>query len=152
MTNKALPRMKSVRNVSTIVMAYVSNNSISVGELPLLITSVHQAVHSLSTGVAKAPPEKVAPQVPATSVRKSLTPDNLVCLECGKSFVSIKRHLDSSHDLTPEKYRAKWGLPSTYPMVTVKYSATRSELAKDLKLGHKAKRPANKKKKLKETA
>ena len=118
-----------------IVSAYVSNNSVSATELTALIGDVHGALLRVSSGAVEAPAE--APK-PAVSVKKSITPDYIVCLEDGKKFKSLKRHLRSHYDLSPEEYREKWGLPSDYPMVAPNYSATRSRLAKDNGLGRKA--------------
>ena len=116
-----------------IVAAYVSNNVIPANELPDLISNVVAAVSATqkqSEGEADAP-------VPAVSIRKSITPDYLICLEDGKKFKSLKRHLRTHYDLSPEQYREKWGLPADYPMVAPSYAATRSELAKKMGLGQK---------------
>ncbi len=115
-----------------IVSAYVSNNSVSVGELPSLIGEVHAALMRVSTGVAETPAE--APK-PAIAIRKSITPDHIVCLEDGKKFKSLKRHLRTQYDLSPEEYREKWGLPADYPMVAPNYAQARSDLAKQMGLG-----------------
>src|SRR4051794_3735553 len=103
-----------------IVAAYVGNNSVSAAELPKLIQSIHDAISGVSTGQAEAP---AAPQAPAVSVRKSITPDFLICLEDGRRFKSLKRHLRTKYDMSPEDYRAKWGLPKDYPMVAPNYAA-----------------------------
>ena len=118
-----------------IVSAYVSNNSVPSGELPSLIAEVHRALSSTQQGVVKPEPE---PLRPAVNPKKSVFPDYIVCLEDGKKFKSLKRHLQSHYDMTPEEYRAKWGLPADYPMVAPNYSATRSRLARDNGLGRKA--------------
>ena len=118
-----------------IVSAYVSNNSVSAGEIPNLINQVHSALMRVSAGQTDAQPE---PLKPAISVKKSITPDYLVCLEDGKKFKSLKRHLGVHFNLTPDAYRAKWGLPSDYPMVAPNYAASRSQLAKSIGLGRKA--------------
>jgi predicted transcriptional regulator len=117
-----------------IVAAYVSYNSVPPGGLPALIQSVHMALTSL--GAVEAVPEPVA-LVPAVSIRRSITPEYLICLDDGKRFKSLRRHL-KSHGLTPEQYRQKWGLPQSYPMVAPNYAAARSALAKKLGLGRKA--------------
>lgn len=118
-----------------IVCAYVSHNALSVTDLPKLIADVHSALRGLhSTGVQE-PVEELKPAVP---VRKSVAPDYIICLEDGKKFKSLKRHLRTHYDLSPEEYRDKWGLPADYPMVAPNYSATRSRLAKDNGLGRKA--------------
>jgi predicted transcriptional regulator len=116
-----------------IVSAFVSRNSLPSGELPALIYSVHTALAKLSSGAATTV-EPAAP-VPVVSVRKSITPDYLVCLEDGRHFKSLRRHLSTSHGMTPEQYREKWKLPSDYPVVAANYAAQRSELAKKIGLG-----------------
>ena len=121
-----------------IVCAYVANNSVQAGNLPALIGSIHTAVSSL--GVAPAPE---AP-IPATDPKRSVHSDYIVCLEDGKRFKSLKRHLMTHYALTPDEYRAKWGLPRDYPMVAPNYAAARSELAKKMGLGRKSKLPAKK--------
>ncbi|MEO6396404.1 MAG: MucR family transcriptional regulator [Devosia sp.] len=118
-----------------IVSAYVSHNALSVTDLPKLIGEVYSALRGLRSTVAAAPAEELKPAVP---VRKSVAPDYIICLEDGKKFKSLKRHLRTHYDLSPEDYREKWGLPSDYPMVAPNYSATRSRLAKDNGLGRKA--------------
>jgi predicted transcriptional regulator len=120
-----------------IVSAYVSNNSVPTAELPSLINSVHMALAQTASGQTAQPAE---PLVPAVSVKKSLTPDYIVCLEDGKKFKSLKRHLRTTYDLTPEQYRAKWGLPVDYPMVAPNYAKARSELAKTMGLGQQRKK------------
>lgn len=118
-----------------IVCAYVSHNALSVTDLPKLIADVHLALKSLHSPVA---PEVAEEQKPAVPVRKSVAPDFIICLEDGKKFKSLKRHLRTHYNLSPEEYREKWGLASDYPMVAPNYSATRSRLAKDNGLGRKA--------------
>ena len=117
-----------------IVSAYVSNNSVSAGEIPNLINQVHSALMRVSVGQSEAQPE---PLKPAVSVKKSITPDYLVCLEDGKKFKSLKRHLRTQYNMTPEAYREKWGLAPDYPMVAPNYAAKRQELAKKIGLGRK---------------
>jgi predicted transcriptional regulator len=116
-----------------IVAAFVSNNSVPAGELPALIDAVHTSVRRLAEGPESAAP-KVEAKAPAVSIRKSVTPDFLICLEDGKHFKSIRRHL-TLHGLTPEQYREKWRLPADYPMVAANYAAQRSALAKKIGLG-----------------
>jgi predicted transcriptional regulator len=116
-----------------IVSAYVANNSVPASDLPNLINDVHNALARVSSGVA--PPAIVEPQKPATSVKKSITPDFLVCLEDGKKFKSLKRHLRSQYNMSPEQYREKWALPADYPMVAPNYAEARSQLAKKMGLG-----------------
>lgn len=118
-----------------IVAAYVSHNAISPTDLPKLIADVHGALRGLGAEELIEPAEEKKPAVP---VRKSVTPDYIVCLEDGKKFKSLKRHLRTHYNLSPEEYREKWGLPADYPMVAPSYSATRSKLAKDNGLGRKA--------------
>jgi predicted transcriptional regulator len=115
-----------------IVAAYVSNNAVTVAEMPGLIGDVHRALLALATGVAETAVE--APK-PAVSVKKSITPDFIVCLEDGKKFKSLKRHLRTQYGMSPEDYREKWGLPADYPMVAPNYAAARSDLAKQMGLG-----------------
>lgn len=118
--------------VVDIVSAYVGNNSLAVGELPGLITSVHGALAHLSNKPSE--PEEPAP-TPAVSIRRSIQQDFLICLEDGKKFKSLKRHLRTRYNLSPDEYRARWNLPDDYPMVAPSYAATRSELARTMGLG-----------------
>jgi predicted transcriptional regulator len=120
---------------SEIVAAYVGHNALSPGDLPKLIGEVYSALKTL--GSSPAVSEAEAPK-PAVTVRRSVTADYLVCLEDGKKFKSLKRHLMTHHSLSPQQYREKWGLPSDYPMVAPNYSETRSSLAKSSGLGRKA--------------
>lgn len=122
-----------------IVAAYVSRNSLSPADLPKLIADVYAALRGLNTPVFVEAEEVLKP---AVSVRKSITPDFLICLEDGKKFKSLKRHLRTTYDMSADEYRAKWGLPPDYPMVAPNYSATRSALAKSNGLGRKAPEPA----------
>ncbi|KMO36919.1 MucR family transcriptional regulator [Methylobacterium tarhaniae] len=115
-----------------IVAAFVSNNSVPVGELPGLIAAVHSALNGLGHG---ATAEAVEPLTPAVPIKKSIMPDYLVCLEDGKKFKSLKRHLRTRYGLSPEDYRARWNLSPDYPMVAPNYAAARSELAKTMGLG-----------------
>ncbi len=118
-----------------IVSAYVSHNALSANDLPKLIADVHNALKGLKSPVVVEQAEELKPAVP---VRKSIAPDYIICLEDGKKFKSLKRHLRTHYNLSPEEYREKWGLPADYPMVAPNYSATRSRLAKDNGLGRKA--------------
>jgi predicted transcriptional regulator len=115
----------------------VSNNSVAASDIPALINQVHSALLRVSSGAKDAPTE---PLKPAVSVKKSITPDYLVCLEDGKKFKSLKRHLRTQYNVTPEQYREKWGLPADYPMVAPNYAAARSKLAKDMGLGQQRRR------------
>lgn len=121
-----------------IVSAFVLNNAIATDALPRLIAGVHGALAG-TTQVAAPEPD---PQTPAVSIRKSITPDHIICLEDGKPFKPMKRHLANKYGLTPEDYRAKWGLPQDYPMVAPNYAAARSELAKSMGLGQGGRKPA----------
>ncbi|QNQ10461.1 MucR family transcriptional regulator [Sphingomonas alpina] len=116
-----------------IVGSHVANNSVSVNDLPGLITSIYDALSGLGT-----PIEVEAPvQAPAVSIRSSVKAESVTCLECGGVQRTLKRHLTTAHGLTPDGYRAKWNLPASYPMVAPAYSVKRSEMAKSLGLGRK---------------
>ena len=119
-----------------IVSAYVANNALVVSELPQVIGAVHTALSRACQQVASG---RTADQKPAVSAKKSLTPDFLICLEDGKKFKSLKRHLRSRYNMSPEQYREKWGLDPDYPMVAPNYAKTRSALAKKIGLGKKRK-------------
>jgi predicted transcriptional regulator len=120
-----------------IVAAHVSNNSVAVNDLPVLIANVHAALSKLDTPAA--PPE--VKQEPAVSIRSSIKPDYVVCLEDGKKLKMLKRHLMTHYQMTPDQYRAKWGLPADYPMVAPNYAEQRRTLAKKIGLGTKRRRP-----------
>jgi predicted transcriptional regulator len=122
---------------ASIVSAYVSNNSVPTQDLPALINQVHSALTRVSTGQGDLPSE---PLRPAVSVKRSITPDHIVCLEDGKKFKSLKRHLRTQYGMTPEQYREKWSLPPDYPMVAPNYAAARSQLAKQMGLGQQRRR------------
>ena len=122
---------------ASIVSAYVSNNTVPAGELPSLISHVHSALLNVSEGRAATIAE---PSKPAISVKRSVTDDYLVCLEDGKRFKSLKRHLRTRYDMSPDQYREKWGLPSDYPMVAPNYAQARSRLAKQMGLGQQRRR------------
>lgn len=123
-----------------IVSAYVGHNTVPANDLAGLIHQVHDALQNVANGTAKQPAEKSEPAVP---VRKSITPDFLICLEDGKKFKSLKRHLRTHYDLGPDEYREKWGLPRDYPMVAPNYAQARSKLAKKMGLGQSGRsRPA----------
>src|SRR3954452_4889626 len=117
---------------ASIVSAYVSNNPVPASDVPGLIGQIHAALLRVSSGRTEVPLE---PAKPAVSVKKSMTPDYLVCLEDGKRFKSLKRHLRTQYGMTPEQYREKWGLPADYPMVAPNYAVARSKLAKEMELG-----------------
>jgi predicted transcriptional regulator len=122
-----------------IVAAYVSHNTIAVGELPGLIAQVHAALAQVVAGRGEGGNEVAKP---AVAVKKSVTPEFIVCLEDGKKFKSLKRHLRSQYDMSPEQYRDKWNLPADYPMVAPNYAEARSRLAKEMGLGQQRKRRA----------
>src|SRR6202163_1376845 len=115
-----------------IVSAYVSNNSVRTAELPGLIAEVHRALNGTHAIANEPEPE---PRKPAVNPKRSVFPDYIVCLEDGKKFKSLKRHLRTHYDLSPEEYREKWGLAHDYPMVAPNYAAARSQLAKQMGLG-----------------
>jgi predicted transcriptional regulator len=127
---------------SDIVAAYVSNNPVPVSELPAMIKSVHAMLGSLSGGAG----DVATTQKPAVTVKKSVTPEFLICLEDGKKLKMLKRYLRSRYGLTPDQYRAKWNLPADYPMVASNYAAQRSEFAKKIGLGRSS-APATKSRK-----
>ncbi|MBB5686224.1 MucR family transcriptional regulator [Sphingobium boeckii] len=116
-----------------IVAAHVSNNSVAVSDLPVLIQNVHGAL----AGLGGTPPVVEVKQEPAVSVRSSVKPDYVVCLEDGKKLKMLKRHLMTHYQMTPEQYRAKWNLPADYPMVAPNYAEQRRTLAKKIGLGTK---------------
>ncbi len=120
----------TIEYASDIVSAYVSNNPIQSTELPDLIREVHSTLQDLKNSAGEA----AAPE-PAIAIKKSITDDFLICLEDGKKFKSLKRHLRSKYGMSPEEYREKWGLPYDYPMVAPSYARKRSALAKEMGLG-----------------
>ena len=122
-----------------IVSAYVSNNTVAAGDIPALISQVHAALNRVSGESGDVPSE---PLRPAVSVKKSITPEYIVCLEDGKKFKSLKRHLRTQYNMTPEQYREKWALGADYPMVAPSYAAARSQLAKQMGLGQQRRRRA----------
>jgi predicted transcriptional regulator len=115
-----------------IVAAYVSHNPLPAADIPALINQVHGALTMISTGQKPAPSDDLKPMVP---VKKSVTPDYIICLEDGKRFKSLKRHLRTQYNMSPDQYREKWDLPRDYPMVAPNYAATRSRLAMQIGLG-----------------
>ncbi len=120
-----------------IVSAYLSHNTVPAGDIPGLINQVHAALTRVSGTPGESP---VEPLKPAISVKKSVTPEYIVCLEDGKKFKSLKRHLRTQYNMTPEQYRDKWNLPVDYPMVAPNYAAARSQLAKQMGLGQQRRR------------
>ena len=121
-----------IEMTADIVAAYVGANSVTAADLPSLIQSVHRALTGVATGTDVA---EAAPREPAVPVKKSITPEYLVCLEDGRKFKSLKRHLRTKYNMSPEDYRAKWSLPKDYPMVAPSYAKARSDLAKQMGLG-----------------
>ena len=119
-----------------IVASYVSNNSVSIGDLPTVILEVYKTLTGLGTQAAQ--PERPKP---AVAIKKSVTPDFIICLEDGKQLKMLKRHLKTAYNMSPEEYRERWGLPADYPMVAPNYAKHRSALAKKIGLGTKPRKP-----------
>ena len=135
MAETAVPKMAEeelLRMTADVVAAYVSNNTLPTTQLAEVINAVYSSLRSLEGQAAEPAPEPLKPAVP---IRKSITPDFLVCLEDGKKLKMLKRHLRSTYNLTPDEYRVKWGLAPDYPMVAPKYAEQRSEFAKKIGLG-----------------
>jgi predicted transcriptional regulator len=130
-----------IEMTADIVSAYVGANTVAATDLPSLIQSVHRALAGMSgeSQVAEA-----APQEPAVSLKRSITPEFLICLEDGRKFKSLKRHLRTKYNMSPEDYRAKWGLAKDYPMVAPNYAKARSDLAKQMGLGQGGRQAARK--------
>lgn len=126
-----------VELTADIVAAYVGNNAVPAADLPNLINDVYQA---LAAAIGGTKEKEVVEEKPAVPVRRSVTPEHIVCLEDGKKFKSLKRHLRTHHNMTPEEYREKWGLPADYPMVAPNYAEARSSLAKKMGLGQRRRR------------
>ena len=126
-----------IQLTANIVSAYVSNNTVPSAEIPNLIGQIHSALLRVSGGQAPTPAEPLKPAVP---LKRSITSDYLVCLEDGKKFKSLKRHLRTQYGMTPEQYREKWALPPDYPMVAPNYAAARSQLAKQMGIGQQRRR------------
>ncbi|HEY4345461.1 MAG TPA: MucR family transcriptional regulator [Parvibaculum sp.] len=125
-------RAELIDLTAEIVSAYVGHNSVAPVDLPALIHRIFEALTQVADGSTKTSAEKAEP---AISIRKSITPDFLICLEDGKKFKSLKRHLRTHYNLGPDEYREKWGLPRDYPMVAPNYAQARSKLAKKMGLG-----------------
>ena len=123
-----------LRMAVDVVAAYVSNNQISSGQISEIINSVYNSLIGLDDTPSETDSEL---QKPAIAIRKSVTPDYIICLEDGKKLKMLKRHLRTTYNLTPEEYRTKWGLPPDYPMVAPNYAKQRSQFAKDIGLGRK---------------
>lgn len=126
-----------IDQTASIVAAYVSHNTIAADQVPALIARVHAALLQVSAGTAATNGEVLTPAVP---VKRSIFPDYLVCLEDGKKFKSLKRHLRTQYKMSPEQYRERWNLPADYPMVAPNYAKTRSQLARKMGLGQQRKR------------
>jgi predicted transcriptional regulator len=121
---------------SNIVAAYVSHNTMVAVDVPKFIEAVHAALSNATTRIIVEPKKELIPVVP---IKKSVTPDCIICLEDGKKFKSLKRHLRTRYDMSPEEYRERWGLPHDYPMVAPLYAESRSRLAKEMGLGQRRK-------------
>ncbi|MGH7046769.1 MAG: MucR family transcriptional regulator [Stellaceae bacterium] len=142
MAETAAPKLAEeelLRMTADVVAAYVSNNTLPTTQLAEVINAVYGSLKGLEGQVAEPPPEPVKPAVP---IRKSVTPDYLICLEDGKKLKMLKRHLRSTYNLTPDEYRARWGLAPDYPMVAPNYAEQRSAFAKKIGLGRGASRQA----------
>jgi predicted transcriptional regulator len=142
MTETAAPKMPEedlLRMTADVVAAYVSNNTLPTAQLAEVINAVYSSLRGLEGRAAEPPAEPLKPAVP---IRKSITPEYLICLEDGKKLKMLKRHLRSTYHMTPDEYRAKWGLGPDYPMVAPKYAEQRSEFAKKIGLGRGAGRRA----------
>src|SRR5438477_11168690 len=126
------PEDDLLRMTADVVAAYVSNNTLATAQLADVINAVYKSLRGLEGQLADVPAEPLKPAVP---IRKSITPEYLVCLEDGKKLKMLKRHLRSTYGLTPDAYRAKWGLPPDYPMVAPNYAEARSAFAKQIGLG-----------------
>ena len=133
-TSEQLPSNELVRMTADVVAAYIRNNPLATNDLPGVINTVHASLTALNGGAAAAPLQ------PAVPIRKSVTPDFIICLEDGKKLKMLKRHLRTSFNLTPDEYRTKWQLGPDYPMVAPNYAKRRSEFAKLIGLGQKARR------------
>ncbi len=132
--SEQLPTSELLRMTADVVAAYVRNNPLATNDLPGVISTVHASLNDISSAGSAAPLQ------PAVPIRRSVTPDYIVCLEDGKKLKMLKRHLRTSYNLTPDEYRAKWQLGPEYPMVAPNYAKRRSEFAKQIGLGQKARR------------
>ncbi len=142
MENPTNPADALITLTADIVSAHVSNNSVAVNDLPSLIQNVHTALNALSADGQQAEAKK---QEPAVSIRSSIKPDYIVCLEDGKKLKMLKRHLMTHYNMTPDQYRQKWGLGADYPMVAPNYAEQRRSLAKSIGLGTSRRRAAGRK-------
>jgi predicted transcriptional regulator len=130
-----------IEMTADIVSAYVGNNSVTAADLPTLIQSVHRALAGVAGGGEVV---EAAPKEPAVPIKRSITPEFLICLEDGRKFKSLKRHLRTKYNMSPEEYRSKWGLAKDYPMVAPNYAKARSDLAKQMGLGQGGRQAARK--------
>ncbi len=131
-------QVELIEMTAGIVSAYVGNNVVPPADMPSLIKSVHDALNGVGQPEQPAAPP---PKEPAVSIKKSVSPDYITCLEDGRRFKSLKRHLRTKYDMSPDEYRAKWNLAKDYPMVAPNYARARSELAKQMGLGQGGRRP-----------
>jgi len=131
---RTLPRQDLLRMAAEIASAYVAQNTVTASQIPNILTNVFDALSGISNGAAEAGTRN---KKPAVAVRRSVTPDFLVCLEDGRKLKMLKRHLRTTYNLSPEEYRCRWGLPPDYPMVAPNYSKRRSDFAKKIGLGRK---------------
>ncbi len=132
----SIPAESVLRMASDIISAYVSHNALPADQIPVLIQTVYKSLSDMEGSQGQAAEE---PPKPAVSIRKSITPDFIICLEDGKKLKMLKRHIRTTYSLTPDEYRARWGLPADYPMVAPNYAAQRSAFAKKIGLGRKRK-------------
>ncbi len=132
MSDAIIEKTELLQLTSDIVSSHVSNNPVPPADLPGFIESVYHTLDQLANEPEEEPVEELKP---AVSIKKSITPDHIICLEDGKKLKMLKRHLKTSYNMTPEDYRERWGLPSDYPMVAPNYAAKRQELAKKIGLG-----------------
>jgi len=139
MMNSMADSNSYIELAADIVSAYVSNNSVPASDLPSLINDVHSALLRVTAGTVITPTEVPKPAVPT---KKSITSEFIVCLEDGRKFKSLKRHLRTQYNMSPDEYREKWGLPPDYPMVAPNYAKARSNLAKEMGLGQQRRRVA----------
>ncbi|CAK0778872.1 Transcriptional regulatory protein MucR [Azospirillaceae bacterium] len=135
--SNAPPSEELLSLTAGIVSAHVSNNTVSLADLPSLIEQVFKTLANIGEETVVAPPERLQPAVP---IKKSVTPDYIICLEDGKKLKMLKRHLKTTYNMSPEEYRDRWSLPSDYPMVAPNYAKQRSQLAKDIGLGTRERR------------
>ncbi len=129
-----------VHLAAEIVAAFVANNAMAPGDIPGFLKSVHDSLREMAgapSAITPPPVEVVPPPKPAVPINKTVSPDHIVCLEDGHSFRSLKRHLGTAHNMSPQQYREKWGLPNDYPMVAPNYAEARSEMAKKIGLGQR---------------